>query len=143
MRPADAAGKNGRRMTVCSVSRWRTSPMRTGLCLTPPYMYTTSFLANQNGRGRTCKWCLETDHAAISCTLAPPSNERLQSRSGLYGRERESDPIPIGDCRAVRFGRGEVRGDCFVGNEGYCAVPYCRWRHVCRKCGSADHRESN
>ena len=103
-------------------------------------LYTTSFLANQNGRGRTCKWCLETDHAANACALAPPSNERQQSRSGSYGRDRDVDSTPFNDRRAGRFGRSEVRGACFAWNEGRCSLPY--W-HVCCRCGATDHRESS
>lgn len=105
-------------------------------------LYTTSFLANQNGRGRTCKWCLETDHASTSCALAPPSNEKQQSRPNSYGRDRDLDSTPFSDRRSARWGRNEVRGACFAWNEGRCSLPYCRWRHVCCKCGSADHRES-
>ena len=103
-------------------------------------LYTTSFLANQNGRGRTCMWCLEADHASTSCALASTSNERQRS---CYGRDQDLEPTPFSDCWSVRFGRSEVRGVCFVWNDGHCALPYCRWRHICCRCGSADHRESN
>ena len=101
-------------------------------------LYTTSFLANQNGRGRTCKWCLETDHASTSCALAPPSIERQQSH---YGRDWDLETMP--NRRPVRFGRSEVRGACFAWNEGRCTLPYCRLRHVCCRCGSTDHCESS
>ena len=34
-------------------------------------LYTVNFLANQNGRGKTCQNCLETDHLSTECALAP------------------------------------------------------------------------
>ena len=36
-------------------------------------LYSTSFLTQQNQRGRTCQWCLETDHWSADCALAPSS----------------------------------------------------------------------
>ena len=34
-------------------------------------LYSTSFLAQQNNRGRTCQWCMETDHISSNCAMAP------------------------------------------------------------------------
>ena len=34
-------------------------------------LYAVTFLAQQNGRGRTCEYCLESDHVAAECALAP------------------------------------------------------------------------
>ena len=34
-------------------------------------LYTVTFMAQHNGRGRTCQHCLETDHDGADCALAP------------------------------------------------------------------------
>ena len=65
--------------------------------------YSTSFLANQNNRGRTCKHCLETDHVFTNCALAPLSGDK-QSR----GKKRDYDP-PQNTGRHLIRGRGESR----------------------------------
>ena len=59
-------------------------------------LYSVTFLTQQNGRGRTCPHCLETDHAAADCALAPAhrpgrqqsgrENERSYSRSSQGDR---------------------------------------------------------
>ena len=56
---------------------------------------------------------METDHSSTNCALAPPSDERQQSHSGSYGRDRNLDPTPFSDPQSVRFGRSEMRGACF------------------------------
>ena len=33
-------------------------------------LYSVTFMAQQNDRGRTCVHCLETDHSASECALA-------------------------------------------------------------------------
>ena len=98
--------------------------------------YSTSFLANQNNRGRTCKHCLETDHVFTNCALAPLSGDK-QSR----GKKRDYDP-PQNTGRHLIRGRGGVKGACFAWNDGRFSLPYCHWRHVCGRCRSPDHRES-
>lgn len=84
-------------------------------------LYAATFLAQQNGKGKSCLFCLETDHAAFECALAstkphhPPSQE---------ARRAKSDRSP------------KV---CYSWNDGRCAVPYCRYRHICAKC-QGDHK---
>ena len=34
-------------------------------------LYTVTFMAQQNGRGKTCQYCLETDHQGPECAMAP------------------------------------------------------------------------
>ena len=95
-------------------------------------LYSVTFLAQQNGRGRTCSHCLETDHTASDCALAPahrPSRQQFGRESeGSYSRGSQGD-------RSERI--------CYSWNDGRCAMPYCRYRHVCAKCHSADHKAIN
>ena len=89
-------------------------------------LYAVNFLANQNGRSKTCQYCLETDHLSGDCALAP-----VTQPSPTQGRGRN------------RLERGDRRGRsnkiCYSWNDGRCAVPYCDYRHVCAKC-SGDHK---
>ena len=85
------------------------------------FLYSTSFLAM---RGRACQHCMETDHASQACALAPT----LVSKTGQgQGFSRK-----YGDQRRERT---KIRGACFDWNEGKCDLPYCRFKHVCTKCG--------
>ena len=34
-------------------------------------LYTVTFMAQQNGRGKTCQYCLETDHQGPECAMVP------------------------------------------------------------------------
>lgn len=91
-------------------------------------LYSCTFMAQQNGRGHTCTLCLETDHVAADCALAPAIKQTRQS-----GREYTQDDR--GYC---------VRGDksekiCYSWNDGRCTIPYCRYRHVCAKC-AGEHK---
>lgn len=97
-------------------------------------LYSTSFLTQQNQRGRTCQWCLETDHLSVYCALAPINPPGKASR----GTQREG----YGEDRRPNRGRSEIRGACFAWNDGRCSLPYCRFKHVCAKCGLDSHRES-
>ncbi len=121
----------GRPMIRCSGSRLLTTPEWSGRSS----MYATSFLANQNQRGRTCQHCMETDHASLSCALAPPSTGRnlvdsrpRQAQRGQSDRRRR-DPA---SC---------VKMACFDWNDGRCSSPYCRFKHVCATCGVATHTD--
>ncbi len=122
----------GRPMIPCSGSRhprvvW--SQLNSSL-------YATSFLANQNQRGRTCQHCLETDHASLSCALAPPSTSRNMgdSRPRPVDRSHHSD-------RRRRDPASCVKMACFDWNDGRCSSPYCRFKHVCATCGVATHTD--
>ena len=94
-------------------------------------LYSVTFLAQQNGRGRTCSHCLETDHASSDCALAPAPRQRQS------GRDYERGP-------RHQFDRGERNERiCYSWNDGRCAMPYCRYRHVCTKCHSSEHKAVN
>ena len=43
-------------------------------------LYAVNFLANQNRRGKTCQYCLETDHLSLDCAFAPARADRGSSR---------------------------------------------------------------
>ena len=90
-------------------------------------LYATTFIAQANGRGRTCQHCMETDHTSASCALAPPAKPSKRE-SGMEDR---------------RVKRGKVPGACWAWNDGKCAHPYCRFKHVCSSCGAAEHREAD
>ena len=97
-----------------------------------PSIYAVSFLA-QSVRGKMCPHCLEPDHAAEMCALAPKRAEPIASR-----------PLPPYPPAAPARSQGLLsrrRSDqvCFSWNEGKCAYPYCRYRHVCLRC-QGEHR---
>ena len=90
-------------------------------------LYSVTFLAQQNGKGKTCLHCLETDHNASECALAPAKSFRSTTR------ERESrDDQRSGRNRPDRSEKSTRI--CYSWNDGRCAVPYCRFRHACAKC---------
>jgi hypothetical protein len=94
-------------------------------------LYATTFLQQQNGRGRTCVHCMETDHTSNECSLAPirPARPPTQTRSDT--------PADAED----RGSKGRSSKICYSWNDGRCAIgPYCRYRHVCAKCGSNSHK---
>ena len=41
-------------------------------------LYAVTFLAQQNGKGKGCLYCLETDHTAPECALAPSKPQQVQ-----------------------------------------------------------------
>ena len=95
-------------------------------------LYSVTFLTQQNGRGRTCPYCLETDHAAADCALAPahrPGRQQLgRENERSYSRSSQGD-------RSERIS--------YSWNDGRCAMPYCCYRHVCTKCHGIDHKAIN
>lgn len=100
-------------------------------------LFAVTFLAQQNGRGKTCRFCLETDHVDEECALAPtaPQPRQLMPSQGPQGSLSHQDL----SLREGRSGRGSSRGVCYAWNEGRCTYPYCRFRHICAKC-YGDHR---
>ena len=100
-------------------------------------LFAVTFLAQQNGRGKTCRFCLETDHVDVECALAPtaPQPRQLIPPQGLQGSLSHQDLTP----REGRPGRGSSRGVCYAWNDGHCSYPYCRFRHICARC-HGDHR---
>lgn len=96
-------------------------------------LYPTTFLKQQKGRGRTCIHCMETDHSSQECALAP-------TRPSRYGHPSRGEPhtdVNADDGRSTRNRGTKV---CYSWNDGRCAVPYCRYRHVCAKCSSPAHK---
>ena len=96
-------------------------------------LYSVTFMAQQNGRGRTCIHCLETDHSASECALAPSSRQ---------GRQPQHQRDYVADERGYRRNERSEK-ICYSWNDGCCAVPYCCYRHVCAKCQSGDHKGIN
>ena len=100
-------------------------------------LFAVTVLAQQNGRGKTCRFCLETDHVDEECALAPtaPQPRQPMPSQGPQGSLSHQDL----SIREGRPGRGSSRGVCYAWNEGRCTYPYCRFRHICAKC-YGDHR---
>ena len=93
-------------------------------------LYSATFLAQQNGKGKTCLHCLETDHDASECALAPAKASRPSSRERDLREEQ----------RRNRPNRAEKSSHiCCSWNDGRCSVPYCHFRHICAKC-RGDHK---
>ena len=93
-------------------------------------IYAVSMLA-QSGRGRVCPHCLEPDHGAEVCTIAPRQAEPLAARpltqaAAMVAPTRSQGPPS----------RRRSEQLCYAWNEGRCSFPYCRYRHVCE----GDHR---
>ena len=88
-------------------------------------LYAVTFLAQQNGKGKGCLYCLETDHTAPECALAPSKPQQVQKEESKKDFNR---PKPERSSKV-----------CYSWNNGWCAVPYCRYRHICAKC-QGDHK---
>ena len=43
-------------------------------------LYAVTFLAHRNRKGKTCLHCLETDHLASECALAPVKSQNIPSQ---------------------------------------------------------------
>lgn len=95
-------------------------------------LYSTTFLQQQNGRGRSCVHCMETDHSSQECALAPVRAPRYQNPS----RESNTDA----NNEENRSSKNRSAKVCYSWNDGRCAVPYCRYRHICAKCNSPSHK---
>ena len=127
-------------------------------------LYTVTFMAQQNGKGKTCQYCLETDHQSGDCALAPrkqvvgqggfglpvsagmearrPGGSSSWSASGMSAEPRRAS--------LTKYGRGGRRSAyqgyqpsakraCYAWNEGSCDFrDQCRYRHICVKC-EGDH----
>ena len=88
-------------------------------------LYAVTFLAQQNGKGKSCLHCLEMDHIASECALAPSKPQHSSSQ------ETKKDLMRAKSERSSKV--------CYSWNDGRCAVPYCRYRHICAKC-QGDHK---
>ena len=96
-------------------------------------LYSTTFLAYR-GRGQFCVRCMMSDHEQEDCALHPnralPLVQLRDLGVGPSRREEHEDPR-----------RRAARGACFAYNDGRCSSPYCRFEHVCSRCGG-NHREA-
>ena len=125
-------------------------------------LYTVTFMAQQNGKGKTYHYCLEADHQSDDCSLAPrkPGNQvvgqggfgllmsvgveacRPWSASGMSAEPRR--------VSLTKYGRGgrwsayqgsqlSAKRVCYAWNEGSCEFwDQCWYRHICVKC-EGDH----
>ncbi len=98
-------------------------------------LYATTFLA-YGGRGQFCARCMSSDHAQEECALHPNREVPVVQLQDSRGRSRREEQV-LGEQRRRR-GR---RGACYAFNDGRCAVPFCRFEHVCSVCGG-EHKKS-
>ena len=113
-------------------------------------LYAVTFLAQSNGRGRCCQYCLESDHGGPECALAPNYQPDRPQRSGGWG---PTAGVRLGEVRndwrqePSTGGKGKTRMArqqrldrvCYAWNDGDCKFPACRYQHVCAKC-QGEHR---
>ena len=94
----------------------------------------TTFLQQQNGRGRTCIHCMETDHVSNECSLAPLWPER-PSAWVCFSVSADSEE---------KGNKGRSSKICYSWNDGQCAIgpycQYCQYCHICAKCSSSSHK---
>ena len=117
-------------------------------------LFAVTFLAQQNGRGKTCEYCLEADHVAAECALAPtrpaepqpPVRQPLGQGSGGADSQRPGDNrdfMGAAGGRSRALGRAPVDRICYSWNDGFCRFqPRCRFKHECARCGG-DHRATD
>ena len=94
-------------------------------------LYSTTFLA-YGGKGQFCSRCLASNHAQEDCALYPPS-------AVPAGRFREQARSNRREDRHHHEPRRSWKGPCYAWNDGKCGAPYCRFEHVCSRCGG-EHR---
>ena len=120
-------------------------------------LFAVTFMAQQNGRGKTCELCLEPDHVAAECALAPakpsepppprqpaglggmPTGQRRASTSQEW-RPREEYNGPRGQAANRPPGDRQERV-CYSWNDCTCRFINCRYRYECARCGG-EHRAS-
>ena len=95
-------------------------------------LYSTTFLA-YGGRGQFCVRCMMSDHTQEECALNPS-----RALPVVHWRDPGAGPSRREDFEPRRRGS---RGACFAFNDGRCTSPYCRFEHVCSRCGG-NHRKS-
>jgi len=97
-------------------------------------LYSVTFLA-QAGSGKNCVLCMELDHHEKECALAKAKVGSPIANNSSSSRDVQQSTAEV----TGRFGRGKAKVVCFAWNQGHCSFPYCRYRHVCVKCGG-EHR---
>lgn len=97
-------------------------------------LYSTTFLA-YGGRGQFCARCMMSDHSQDDCALHPSRTlPMVQFRDAMMaGPSRREEVEPRRKPRS--------RGACYAFNDGKCSSPYCRFEHICSRCGG-NHRKS-
>ena len=94
-------------------------------------LYSTTFLA-YGGKGQFCSRCLASDHTQDDCALHPtPMVPWVRLKDQARGGRRED--------RHHHETRRNWKGPCYAWNDGRCTAPYCRFEHVCSRCGG-DHK---
>ena len=110
-----------------------------------------TFMAQQNSRGKTCELCLEPDHVAAECALAPakpcepPPPRQPAGLGGMPAGQRRASTSREWRSREEYSGlRGQAAnrlpGDrqervCYSWNDGTCRFMNSRYRHECAHCG--------
>ena len=98
-------------------------------------LFAVTFLTQQSGKGRSCRHCLESDHGAADCALAPVGGK--SDDQGDKSRNRR-------DIRRPYPSRGAAqRAVCYNWNDGIpCSYgEECIFLHECEECGGS-HRRS-
>ena len=96
-------------------------------------LYAVTFLAQQ-GSGKNCILCMESDHREEDCALAKVKSSSSWQKPNA-GRDASLSSAEAGGRRV----KNKAKMVCFSWNEGRCTYPYCHYRHVCVRC-SGDHR---
>ena len=107
-------------------------------------LYTVTFVAQQNGKGRTCHYCLETDHQSGNCALASrkPGNQvvgqggfGLLMSAGMESRRPggnsgswSASGMSVEPRRAslTKYGRGG-RQNTYQGSQPSAKRPFYAW----------------
>lgn len=96
----------------CSLTAVRHSTMFRQLAATNPSvdwgelnssLYTVTFMAQQNEKGKTCQYCLETDQQGPDCALVP---KKAMALAPLHG----SGSCPVSQGTEMRRGSNSSRG---------------------------------
>lgn len=113
-------------------------------------LYAVTFLAQSNGRGRCCQYCLESDHGGQECALAPNYQPDRPQRPGGWGpmaggrlgegrNDWRQEPSTGGKGKTRMARQLQLDRVCYAWNDGDCKFPACRYQHVCAKC-QGEHR---
>jgi hypothetical protein len=99
-------------------------------------LYATTFLAYGGGAKACCPHCMLPDHTREECALNP--NRALPLvRMKEAPQQKRAEP---GELRREK----KKRGPCYAWNDARCYNgPYCRFEHVCSRCGREDHKKGS
>ena len=101
-----------------------------------PYLFSSTFLALGGAHRPNCSLCLESDHHEDECALA-----RANPVSAVAPKHLPQSPRDLVRDSGSRASKGKASRStvCFQWNQGECVYPYCKFRHICVRCGG-DHR---